>query len=545
MRGGEVTVGAAGIGPNRVWNRTGVSSEGSSWYAVNLSGGTLGAFASYTNRAATRLSDADGGITIRAADADGTPYAIVMAEPLTGRGSLRKTGAGALYLEAANTYTGRTVVAEGALHVADTSLWTTVPGVTLPTPIAVWSANTLAGALGSTVTSWASTNGMWAFNSTVASAIYAGFTSPKLGTSLLNGYRVVTFNGTSNALAMTGNSATPVSGTTNLTVAVVTRFGGAGIGGAGEFRSSAGIVGQTLQMVGNNSTNWWGLSYSAQGRAGAGVGGLLPGVVNAWAAPRELHDGEPHVLIYVWQSGSNVLMNVDGYAAVSGASLTAPMTQSRMILGANENKFCFGGDIAEFRFYRTALSQIEQTVLALELARKYGAVIAGYRPDGLAPDAPLASREVRVEAGAAFYAGASGTPVGADQVYTGGGSVHGTLSVGTNGVIVCGPTEALAVDNLVFNPGSVCRWACAADGTHTPTAAGNITLPRGTVVVDIQQAGANLAPRGTLLRYTGVLVDNGVTWSISGGRPQTKVVSDALHKTLRLSTPTGTAFFVR
>jgi hypothetical protein len=257
-----------------------------------------------------------------------------------------------------------------------------------------------------------------------------------------------------------------------------------------------------------------------------------------------LHDGEAHVLIYGWQGGSNVLVSVDGYAVTCPSPLSLPMTQSRIILGSNEGLLCFKGDFAEIQFYRTALSVEQQTVLSLELAQRYGTEVAGFCADGIVREGPLASREVRIESGAAVHTATGGTAVGAGQVYTGGGSVHGTLSVGTNGVIVCGPTEALAVDNLVFNPGSVCRWVCAADGTHTPTAAGNVTLPRGTVVVDIQQAGANPAPQGTLLRYTGVLVDNGVTWSISGGRPQTKVVSDVLHKTLHLSTPTGTAIFV-
>jgi len=72
-------------------------------------------------------------------------------------------------------------------------------------------------------------------------------------------------------------------------------------------------------------------------------------------------------------------------------------------------------------------------------------------------EGPLASREVRVEAGAAFYADANGTPVNAGQVYTGAGTVYGTLMVGTNGVIACGPSEALTVENLVFQPGGVCR----------------------------------------------------------------------------------------
>ena len=124
------------------------------WYDVNLSGGTLGAYASYTNRARARLSDADGGVTIRAADTNGTPYTITMSQPLTGRGSLRKTGAGTLALAAANTYTGATVVAAGTLQMVATSLWSEVSATSLPGAYAVWTTDNLTGAAGSAVTAW-------------------------------------------------------------------------------------------------------------------------------------------------------------------------------------------------------------------------------------------------------------------------------------------------------------------------------------------------------------------------------------------------------
>lgn len=540
LRGGEVTVGAAGIGPSPVWNLADGGAEGSAWYAVNLSGGTLDAYASYTNRARTKLSDADGGVTVRAADTDGTPRDIVMAEPLTGRGSLRKTGAGALYLKAANTYTGRTVVAEGSLHVTDTSMCAVASGVTLPAPYAVWSADKLTGALGSTVTAWASTNGTWSFNSAIASAINKSFTSPALGSDLLNGHRVVAFNGISNALAMTGNAPTPVSGATELTLAAVVRFGGAGVGGAGDFRTDAGIIGQTLYVTGNASTNWWGIGYSSQGRVGGGKGGLLPGVASAWAAPRELHDGEAHVVIYGWRSSSNIWTSVDGYEVSCASPLSAPMTQSRIILGANEGLLCFKGDVAELQFYRAALSSEQQTRLALELAQRYGVEIARFCADGVVREGPLASREVRVEAGAAFYADANGTPVNAGQVYTGSGTVYGTLMVGTNGVIACGPSEALTVENLVFQPGGVCRVSCETDGSYQPIEVGDLTLPQGAVVVDIDRPNEEVRPRGVLMRYSGDCTDNGVDWRIQGGHSATRVVIDSANREIRLSTPTGT-----
>jgi hypothetical protein len=142
----------------------------------------------------------------RAADTDGTPRDIVMAEPLTGRGSLRKTGAGALNSKRrtpirADRGGGRFAPCGGHLDVCEAS------GVIFPSFLRS-GRRTNDGGVGSTVTRGPHQRNV-VFNSTIASAIYKGFTSPTLGNDLLNGHRVVACNGISNALAMTGNAPTP------------------------------------------------------------------------------------------------------------------------------------------------------------------------------------------------------------------------------------------------------------------------------------------------------------------------------------------------
>lgn len=551
LTGGDVTVGAAGMGPSEVWNRTTnmQPDTAQAWYEVNLSGGTLGAYASYTNRARARLSDAGGGVTIRTADTNGTGYTITMSQPLTGRGSLRKTGAGTLTLAAANTYTGATVVAGGTLQLVATSLWSEVSGTSLPGAYAVWTTDNLTGAAGSAVTEWWNTSNKWVFNKTIADAIGGqigfAFTSPTIGANLMNGRRVVSFNGSANALGMTGNTdaiGTPTSYASNLTVTVVMRSDRAGRGAAGYFRNASGIIGQDFYSL---YPDYWGIGFTSEGRAGGGI--VTSNVANnVWAAPRQLNDGEAHVLTFVWQGASNIVMNVDGYVTAYYAnSLGGARVKSRLLLGANENKYCFKGDIAEIRFYREAFTLDQQRALGLELAQKYGAEKAGHLTDEQRGVGSLASSDVQINAGAIFRTAAVGTRVRPGQVFRGSGSVSGLLVVGTNGVIQASAEEALTTEALAFEPGGVCRWEYAADGASKPHVAGDLTLPQGTVVVMIDAAGGEPAPRGVLMRYTGTLTNNGVTWTFLGGRGSTRVINDAANKRLYLSTPTGTIMSVR
>jgi len=800
LSGGEVTVGPSGIGPHAAWNRvSGIPQEcATAWYETLLSGGTLGAYAAMINRGHTRLSDAHGGVTFRAADTNGTPYTITQQGALYGSGGLRKTGAGALVLASpVNTYTGKTVVAEGTLslnvfsgvmtarwaadslavtpggavaewpcalgesywsfshalavairststapilapetmnghkavrfngandalgmsglltttpvngasrltvaavvrprgpgkgdgsqivnaagivgaqmtsaggglwslainqsgafgagvslsNLAWTAVWdgTTnavdsqphvviytwtqgaeltvnvdgtrtrltdgVPGnvlsktrmlmgsnenglgfdgdiaeirfykntalsdaeqdalgtlladtygatyaagggasapASVPDSPAVWSPDTLTGAPGAELAEWLSTNGTWKFSSALATTIGNTYTpartfdAPTIGATLMNGYRVASFNGVTDAMAMTGNAPTPTSGATNLTVAVVMRSDAVGVGGyENDWRAgTAGIIGQVFDV------NWWGIAYNVYGRAGACIGGGSS-FLNAWGAPRNLNDGEPHVLIYVWQNGSNVTMNVDGWRSVkydATQAHTAARKQTRCMLGATE-KTCARVDIAEIHHYKTAFTPEQQDALGLALARKYGAETYGYldHPGASAP--VLASREVQIDAGATLQTAMGGTRIEPGQRFTGAGTVAGTLKVGENGVIATSADAALTVENLTFEAGGVCRWAYGAGGSHASLAvSGELSLPAGTVVVEIDSAVANPAAYGVVMAWSGLLNDRGAVWEVRGGRTQTAVIVDMDAKQIRLATPTGTLISVR
>jgi autotransporter-associated beta strand protein len=548
LTGGEVTAGAGGIGPAEVWNRPAADAlpdTAQSWYDVILSGGTLGAYAACTNYARTRLSDAHGGAVIRAADTNGAARTIVQAQPLTGRGGLRKTGAGALEIAAACTYTGPTTVEAGTLRLVADALWEEAPAEALPQPRAVWRADTLSGAPGETVNTWQSTNGTWTFTLAGATGTWPWITPPTVGAEM-NGHRTVAFNGTSSAMYLTGTAETPAEGATNLTVAVVLRAGGAGKGITGnDWRSNAGIIGVTYGSV----INHWGIGYNAYGRAGAGIRTRTGTVATAWGAPRELHDGEAHVLLYVWPGGSNIVMNVDGWRT---AAYTAPgllddaLVRSRMMVGATETAGrCFDGEIAEIRFYRTALTPGQQRTLGLELARTYGADTAGYLTEEQLAVGSLASADVHIAAGATLQTAGVGSRILSGQVFRGAGAVTGNLIVGAGGVIQTATNESLNVAALTFEAGGVCRWPWTLAGAPQAVKAGDVTLPQGAVTVDLGATGENPTPRGVLLSYTGTLTDNGVVWNVVGGGGSTIVRHDAAGKAFRLSTPTGTLISVR
>ncbi len=293
--------------------------------------------------------------------------------------------------------------------------------------------------------------------------------------------------------------------------------------------------------------NWWGIAYNAYGRVGACIGEGTH-FLNAWGAPRNLNDGEPHVLIYVWQNGSNVTMNVDGWRSVKYDAThthTAGRKQTRCMLGATE-KTCARVDIAEIHHYRTALTPEQQDALGLALARKYGAETYGYldHPDAVAP--VLASHEIQVDADATFRPPISGMRIEARQCFSGAGTVAGTLKVGAGGEIATATDGALTVENLTFEAGSVCRWAYGADGSHTPlTVSGTLSLPAGTVIVEIDSVIANPAVHGVVMTWADQLNDCGTVWEVRGGRTQTAVVVDTSAKQIRLTTLIGTLLSVR
>jgi fibronectin-binding autotransporter adhesin len=101
----------------------GIVSNGAATVSVSLnSGGLFGATAPWTGGAAMKLSG--GMFTFQTADMNGNPNNITLSNSLTAAGGLIKTGGGTLGLQAANTYSGNTVVLTGTLALGSAATLT-------------------------------------------------------------------------------------------------------------------------------------------------------------------------------------------------------------------------------------------------------------------------------------------------------------------------------------------------------------------------------------------------------------------------------------
>ena len=87
---------------------------------VTLSGGTVGALASWTTAMPITLGTVNGNVTFLCADTNSAAFNITLNGNLTGAGGLNKSGLGTLTLGAAMNYSGSTVVSNGTLAVSTT-----------------------------------------------------------------------------------------------------------------------------------------------------------------------------------------------------------------------------------------------------------------------------------------------------------------------------------------------------------------------------------------------------------------------------------------
>ena len=95
---------------------SGIASNGAVTVNAALnSGGLFGATTDWTGAAPMILNGVGTVFTFQTADADGTAHNITLTAGLSGAGSLNKTGAGTLTLNAINTYSGNTLINAGTL----------------------------------------------------------------------------------------------------------------------------------------------------------------------------------------------------------------------------------------------------------------------------------------------------------------------------------------------------------------------------------------------------------------------------------------------
>lgn len=109
--GGSIYVGGSGITTASTF-----TAGNSDSFSIFLTGGTVGALASWSSSLPMTLGTSNGNITVQCSDGS-NPFNISLSGPLTGTGGLNVSGGGTLTLSGANNFAGTTVVSNGTLVV--------------------------------------------------------------------------------------------------------------------------------------------------------------------------------------------------------------------------------------------------------------------------------------------------------------------------------------------------------------------------------------------------------------------------------------------
>jgi autotransporter-associated beta strand protein len=186
-----------------------VENSGSATATITLTGGTIGAVASWSSSVPLTLG---GAIIFQTADTLGDPFTITLNGALSGNKNLNVTGGGILTLGAANTYTGSTLINGGTLSLAS--------GASITSPLILVGSNTtfdVSQVSSFTLNANQTLSGYGTVNGAVAAAsgstIYPG-NNTVTGTLTLSGGLTET-GGAVNEFALTSN---PLAGNDFLSI---------------------------------------------------------------------------------------------------------------------------------------------------------------------------------------------------------------------------------------------------------------------------------------------------------------------------------------
>ena len=166
---------------------------------ATLSGGIVGAAASWASSLNLTLGTSGGGGTFQAANAAAAPFNIALSGVLSGTGGFTKSGAGALTLSGISTYSGATTVSAGTLAVTGGGSIAASPVIT------VQSGATLDVSAMSAAFSVAAGKSLEGTGTVVGPLTVAGIIAPGTGAGVL----------TTGAATLTGTLAVKINGATN------------------------------------------------------------------------------------------------------------------------------------------------------------------------------------------------------------------------------------------------------------------------------------------------------------------------------------------
>ena len=264
----------------------------------------------------------------------------------------------------------------------------------VPAATATWRADTLTQTAGQPVVAWAEADGKgngggtpWTFVTNIAQSILSGknsfATPPVVAADMVNGHKLVSFNGTNDCLALTGASQTPVGYGDGLTVAAVVRFTGYGQGVTNSNHRSSGHFLSSENGVGGDAT--WALGLNSAARLTSGVA-VKDMVFSNRSRRRFLNDGNLHVVVLsIPKKGA-----ANQPLVLPGAYVKATSTNTLTMANV---EFVGGGLAADF----TSSGTIQPVTVSGNVVLPAGDVpVKVTAPDGMTPGGTLLSWSGRI-----------------------------------------------------------------------------------------------------------------------------------------------------
>ena len=354
-------------------------------------------------------------------------------------------------------------------------------------PVCQWSADSLSGSDGTSVSNWTDT-----VSSNRATQVTAG-NQPQLYANVFNGHKALRFTSASSQYLTVAATNSPLSGAGDFSLVLVFKTTTAGAASSLFYQNTGLLGGEQTGVVAD-----WAFCLN-----GSQLGGGLGAGSSGCNADVSLYggyvtDGNPHVAMYV-RSNSVVSLILDGVSLLSQSSLCTGVRGSYdfQIGAMTAGALCFNGDLAKLQIYPRALNTTEIAVLSQSLAATYGqGILSDTTALNLAGGTGVFDLNNHAET-IGSLAGVSGT----------------TVALNGGALVVGGNNTTTSFAGNFSGPGD---FAKTGTGTLTLSGAGsvrNLNLAGGTLAV---ADGASLAVGFGGTNASALVITNG-TLNLLGG----------------------------
>ena len=410
-----------------------------------------------------------------------------------------------------------------------------------PTPVATtasWDADDIDAADGASVTSWASEDGQKIAGTADTGA--AG--TPTLVKDAINGHAALRFEGSLKQALAIPAAASPISGASGYTAALVWRTESAGVSA-----TSAGLLSSHV----SGGTSNFSLYYFNRSAVSATIRDSAGNTDAKTRKPYNLNDGETHITILSCEAATKkYLLMTDGCFLTGSlvgdaARSSSPVQIGSFLQGATDAKYYFTGDIAAVKLYDKALTQAEMRDLGEYWAQKYATqLLVGYKytPAHLR-ESGLGATNISVAAGARLSMPLSDTaPFTMTRgTLSGAGEFIGTYRLQGSAALDASAVAPSVLDELNLAGGATVKVSKDAFGSLSVRR----LVVSGANAVDISAGSAVPGRRETILTYDEAEIDPDATWTVVGGDTNMSVVHDPANRRLVLYTKFGMAIIVR